>query len=136
MSPTQTELRLDQDELQELLLGPWAEDRRKMRKLMEDPLFHHQFNLTMEEHRELTLKQLQELADRKVIRKAYPRKFGGEDSPGGNIAGFGEMFHAHPSMRRKCSVQWGLFGPAMLRRGHKERHKRWRPGVVNHELTG
>src|SRR5699024_8674318 len=63
------------EELQEHVLGPWAEDRRKMRKLMEDPIFHHQFNLTKDEQRELTLNQLQELADRKVIGKAYPKAF-------------------------------------------------------------
>src|SRR5690625_2128891 len=136
MSPTQTELRLDQDELQELLLGPWAEDRRKMRKLMEDPLLHYQINHAMEEHRELTLKQLQEPSDRKVIRKAHPKAFGGEDSPGGNIAGFAEMFQAHPSMQIKGGVQWGLFGSAILSLGNKEQHKKWLPGVLNLELPG
>src|SRR5699024_11159970 len=58
----QKDIRIDQDELQELLLGQWADDRRQMRKMMEEPVFHHQINLTKEEHRELTLNQLKELA--------------------------------------------------------------------------
>ncbi len=136
MNSTQTDLRLDQEELQELVLGRWAEDRRKMRKLMEDPIFHHQFDLTIAEHRELTLNQLKELADRQVIRKAYPKQFGGQESPGGNIAGFAEMFHAHPSMQIKGGVQWGLFGSAILSLGNEEQHKKWLPAVLNLELPG
>src|SRR5699024_3027014 len=54
MSSTHQELRLKNDEVQELLLGRWAEDRRQLRKMMEDPVFHYQFNLTKEEQRELT----------------------------------------------------------------------------------
>src|SRR5690625_466111 len=136
MNSTQTDLRLDQEELQELVLGRWAEDRRKMRKLMEDPIFHHQFDLTIAEHRELTLNQLKELADRQVIRKASPKEFGGQESPGGNIAGFAEMFHAHPSMQIKGGVQWGLFGTAILSLGNEEQHKKWLPAVLNLELPG
>lgn len=127
---------LDQDYLEELLLGPWAEDRRAVRKLMEDPIFHYQFNLTKEEQRELTLNQLQELADRKVIGKAYPKKFGGQDNPGANVAGFAEMFHANPSMQIKGGVQWGLFGSAILALGNEQQQEQWLPGVLNLELPG
>lgn len=136
MSAKHTNLKLNQAELQDHVLGPWAEDRRQVRKMMEDPFFHHPFNLPKEEHRELTLKQLQELADRKVIGKAYPKEFGGQESPGANIAGFAEMFHAHPSMQIKGGVQWGLFGSAILSLGNEEQHKQWLPGVLNLELPG
>lgn len=136
MSLKQKDLRIDQDELQQLLLGPWADDRRQMRKMMEEPVFHHQFNLTKEEHRELTLNQIKELAARKVIGKAYPKEFGGQENPGGNVAGFAEMFHAHPSMQIKGGVQWGLFGSAILALGNAEQHKKWLPGVLSLELPG
>ncbi|GAA4109424.1 acyl-CoA dehydrogenase family protein [Enteractinococcus coprophilus] len=136
MSLKQKDLRVEQDQLQELLLGPWAADRRQVRKMMEEPIFHHQFDLTMEEHRELTLKQIQELADRKVIGKAYPKEFGGQESPGANVAGFAEMFHAHPSMQIKGGVQWGLFGSAILTLGNAEQHKKWLPGVLSLDLPG
>lgn len=136
MSSQHKDLRLDQEELQELLLGPWAKDRRQIRKVMEEPVFHYQFNLTKEEQRELTLNQLQELADRKLIGKAYPKEFGGQDNPGGNVAGYAEMFHAHPSMQIKGGVQWGLFGSAILTLGNAEHHKKWLPGVLNLELPG
>src|SRR5699024_11324751 len=108
MSATHTDLKINQEELQEHVLGPWAEDRRKMRKLMEDPIFHHQFNLTKEEQRELTLNKLQELADRKVIGKDYPKAFGGEENPGGNIAGFSEMIYAYPTIHINTDVQWEI----------------------------
>ena len=136
MSSKHTDLRLDQDELQELILGPWADNRRNMRKLMEDPIFHYQFNLTLEEQRELTLNQLKELADRKVIGKAYPKEFGGQANPGANVAGFAEMFHANPSMQIKGGVQWGLFGSAILALGNEDQHKKWLPGVLSLELPG
>ncbi|HIY86043.1 MAG TPA: acyl-CoA dehydrogenase family protein [Candidatus Yaniella excrementavium] len=136
MSSEHKNLRVNKDELQQHLLGPWAEDRRHLRKVMEEPLFHYQFNLTKEDQRELTLQQIQELADRKLIGKAYPKAFGGKEDPGGNVAGFAEMFHANPSMQIKGGVQWGLFGSAILTLGNDEQHQRWLPGVLNLELPG
>jgi len=136
MSSTHQELRLKHDEVQELLLGPWAKDRRQIRKMMEEPIFHYQFNLTKEEQRELTFQQLQELADRKLIGKAYPKAFGGQDNPGANVAGFAEMFHANPSMQIKGGVQWGLFGSAILTLGNEKQHQQWLPGVLSLELPG
>ena len=136
MTKTHTDVRIHQEELEAHILGPWAEDRRKVRKLMEDPIFHYQFNLTKEEQRELTLKQLQELADRKIIGKAYPKEFGGEENPGANIAGFSEMFHANPSMQIKGGVQWGLFGSAVLHLGSAEHHDRFLPGIMDLSVPG
>lgn len=136
MSSKHKNLRVNQDELQEHLLGPWAEDRRQLRKIMEEPIFHYQFNLTKEDQRELAMQQIQELADRKLIGKAYPKAFGGKEDPGGNVAGFSEMFHANPSMQIKGGVQWGLFGSAILTLGNEEQHQRWLPGVLNLELPG
>lgn len=136
MSSNHKNLRLNQDELQERLLGPWAEDRRQLRKVMEEPIFHYQFNLTKEDQRELAMQQIQELADRKLIGKAYPKAFGGKEDPGGNVAGFAEMFHANPSMQIKGGVQWGLFGSAILTLGNEEQHQRWLPGVLSLELPG
>lgn len=103
---------------------------------MEEPIFHHPFNVTKEEHREITLKQLHELVDRNIIGKAYPKEFGGQGNPGANVAGFAEMFHAHPSMQIKGGVQWGLFGSAILSLGNEEQHKKWLPGVLNMDLPG
>jgi len=136
MSSKHKNLRVNQDELQEHLLGPWAEDRRQLRKIMEEPIFHYQFNLTKEDQRELAMQQIQELADRKLIGKAYPKAFGGKEDPGGNVAGFSEMFHANPSMQIKGGVQWGLFGSAILTLGNEEQHQRWLPGVLSLELPG
>lgn len=136
MSSKHKNLQINKDELQEHLLGPWAEDRRQLRKIMEEPIFHYQFNLTKEDQRELTLQQIQELADRKLIGKAYPKAFGGKENPGGNVAGFAEMFHANPSMQIKGGVQWGLFGSAILTLGNEEQHQRWLPGVLSLELPG
>ena len=136
MPTTNTDVKLNHDELLDHVLGPWAEDRRHVRKLMEDPIFHHPFNVTKEEHRELTLQQLHELVDRNIIGKAYPKEFGGQGNPGANVAGFAEMFHAHPSMQIKGGVQWGLFGSAILSLGNEEQHKKWLPGVLNMDLPG
>src|SRR5699024_247107 len=117
MSSTHQELRRKNDEVQELLLGRWAEDRRQLRKMMEDPVFHYQFNLTKEEQRELTFQQLQELADRELIGNAYPKVFGGRDQPGANVAGFAVTSHANPTMQIKGGVQWGLFCSAISTSG-------------------
>src|SRR5699024_9641329 len=136
MSSEHKNLRVNKDELQQHLLGPWAEDRRHLRKAREVPFFHYQSNFTKEDHRQLTLQHIKELADRKLIGKAYPKAFGGKEDPGGNVAGFAEMFHANPSMQIKGGVQWGLFGSAILTLGNDEQHQRWLPGVLNLELPG
>lgn len=136
MSSKYKNLQVKQDELQELLLGRWSEDRRQIRKIMEDPFFHHPFNITKEEHRQVTLEQIQELANRKLIGKAYPTDFGGKEDPGGNVAGFAEMFHAHPSMQIKAGVQWGLFGSAILTLGNADQHRQWLPDVLSLKLPG
>ncbi|MFC0248513.1 acyl-CoA dehydrogenase [Citricoccus parietis] len=127
---------LDLDAVQQLLLGRWAADRLEGRENVKDPDLHKIENLTMEDHRERVLGQLRILADRGQVNKAFPRRLGGSDNHGGNIATFAELVSADPSLQIKAGVQWGLFGSAILHLGTEEHHERLLPAVMSLEVPG
>ncbi|MFB9070461.1 acyl-CoA dehydrogenase [Citricoccus parietis] len=127
---------MDLDAVQQLLLGRWAADRLEGRENVKDPDLHKIENLTMEDHRERVLGQLRILADRGQVNKAFPRRLGGSDNHGGNIATFAELVSADPSLQIKAGVQWGLFGSAILHLGTEEHHERLLPAVMSLEVPG
>ncbi|GAA1673363.1 acyl-CoA dehydrogenase [Citricoccus zhacaiensis] len=127
---------LDLDAVHQLLLGRWAADRLEGRENVKDPDLHKIENLTMEDHRERVLGQLRILVDRGQVNKAFPRRLGGSDNHGGNIATFAELVSADPSLQIKAGVQWGLFGSAILHLGTEEHHERLLPAVMSLEVPG
>lgn len=131
-----TYLSIDSQQINDLLLGQWKDDRRHVRRQVEDPVFHFVDNETKEEQRERVLGQIKELADRGMVQRAYPTRFGGQDSPGANVSAFAEYVHANPSMQIKAGVQWGLFGSAILHLGTEKHHEKWLPQVMSLELPG
>lgn len=136
MSRKDSDLRIDKEELGNLLLGTWADERRQAREMTKDPRFHKIEGLNTEEHRERTLTQLSQLAEERAVQKAFPVRFGGEDNHGGNIAAFSELVTADPSMQIKSGVQWGLFGAAILHLGTEHHHEKWLSDVMEFRLPG
>ncbi|WGH91308.1 acyl-CoA dehydrogenase [Auritidibacter ignavus] len=129
-------LTIDSDELQKATLGRWSDAHLWMRKEAESADLHHPIDLTLAEHRARNLEQLKLLTERNLISKAFPKRFGGEDDHGGNVAGFSELVHAHPSLQIKAGVQWGLFGAAILHLGTEKHHEKWLEDVISLELPG
>ncbi|NKX49184.1 acyl-CoA dehydrogenase, partial [Arthrobacter deserti] len=127
---------VDAGQLGEYLLGRWADIRRAARELAAHPELHRIDGLPMAEHRQRVSAQLQHLADHGSVHRAFPARFGGADDPGGNIAGFGELVLADPSLQIKAGVQWGLFGAAILHLGTAEHHDKWLPDVMSLRLPG
>src|SRR5699024_7498880 len=90
----------------------------------------------MSEHRERVLDQAKKLVDLGIVQRAFPARLGGQDDPGGNLAGFEEMAVRDPSLQIKGGVQWGLFGAALLRLGTEQHHDRCLPGAMDRGVPG
>ncbi|MGW8482242.1 acyl-CoA dehydrogenase family protein [Microbacterium sp. NPDC055903] len=129
-------VRIDVPVVNDLLLGTWAETRREARALIKDPAFWRIDDLGKDEHRERVLGQLHLLVENKAVHRAFPKRLGGEENNGANIAGFEELVVADPSLQIKSGVQWGLFGSAVLQLGTAEHHDRWLPGIMSLEIPG
>lgn len=128
--------QVDVERVTDLLLGTWADTRRQARELIKDPAFWRQDDLGKDEHRERVLSQLHLLVDNKAVHRAFPKRLGGEENNGANIAGFEELVLADPSLQIKSGVQWGLFGSAILQLGTQEHQDKWLPGVMDLSIPG
>lgn len=135
-SDTDDSPRIDVAQVEDLLLGTWADVRRTAREMIKDPAFWRVDDLGKDEHRERVLSQLHLLVENKAVHRAFPTRFGGEDNNGGNISGFEELVAADPSLQIKAGVQWGLFGSAILQLGTEEHHDKWLPGVMDLTIPG
>ncbi|MFJ4045629.1 acyl-CoA dehydrogenase [Microbacterium sp. NPDC089987] len=127
---------IDVDRVNELLMGTWADIRREAREMIKEPAFWRDDSLAKDEHRERVLSQLHLLVENGAVHRAFPKKFGGEENNGGNIAGFEELVAADPSLQIKSGVQWGLFGSAILQLGTEQHHEKWLPGVMDLSIPG
>ncbi|ALX66254.1 acyl-CoA dehydrogenase family protein [Microbacterium sp. XT11] len=128
--------KLDGERITALLLGTWADTRRQAREMIKDPAFWRNDDLAKDEHRERVLSQLHLLVENRAVHRAFPKRFGGEEDNGANIAGFEELVAADPSLQIKSGVQWGLFGSAILQLGTTEHHDKWLPGVMDLSIPG
>ncbi|QKJ18182.1 acyl-CoA dehydrogenase family protein [Microbacterium hominis] len=128
--------RIDIDAVTDLLLGTWAETRRTAREMIKDPAFWQVPGMPLDEHRERVLSQLHLLVENGGSRRAFPKKYGGGDDNGANLAGFQELVLADPSLQIKSGVQWGLFGSAIYQLGTEKHWDAWLPDVISLELPG
>ncbi|WP_313366344.1 acyl-CoA dehydrogenase [Microbacterium sp.] len=127
---------IDVERVNDLLLGTWADTRREAREMIKDPAFWRDDSLAKDEHRERVLSQLHLLVDSRAVHRAFPKRFGGEENNGANIAGFEELVAADPSLQIKSGVQWGLFGSAVLQLGTEQHHEKWLPGIMDLSIPG
>ena len=93
--------RIDVAELGEQLLGAWGEYRKRSRKNASRPELHRDDTLPYTEHRERVLKQLHLLAEEGATNLAFPKRVGGGENPGANIAAFEELVLADPSLQNQ-----------------------------------
>ncbi|SDS20660.1 acyl-CoA dehydrogenase family protein [Agrococcus carbonis] len=128
--------KVDVDWLGRDLLGTWAERRLAARQKVADPRYQRIDDLTMADHRQRALEQLQLLVDDGAVLAAFPKRLGGEDDHGGNIAGFEELVLADPSLQIKSGVQFGLFGAAVLHLGTQHHHDTFLPAIMRFEVPG
>ncbi|HEY9497812.1 MAG TPA: acyl-CoA dehydrogenase [Terrimesophilobacter sp.] len=130
-----TPASVDVASLNRQLLGTWADVRRQAREFVKDPALHRQDGLTLAEQRERVLEQLQLLVEHGDVKRAFPKSVGGQEDNGANIAAFGELVSADPSLQIKAGVQWGLFGSAIVQLG-TERHLGLLPDLMSLKVPG
>ncbi|WP_434056391.1 acyl-CoA dehydrogenase family protein [Georgenia sunbinii] len=128
--------RIDGGTVGDLLDGRWREQRRAARDLALDPELRQVLDQTVDEHRETVFQQLSTLVEKGDVLRGFPSEVGGGGDPGGNLAGFEELFLIDPSLQIKGGVQWGLFGSAVLQLGTPEQHRRWLPDIMNLVVPG
>ncbi|WP_425843842.1 acyl-CoA dehydrogenase [Agrococcus sp. TSP3-2-1] len=131
-----THAAVDVDWLSRDLLGTWAERRIAARAKAADPRYQRVDDLTVADHRARVLEQLQLLVDDGAVLAAFPKRLGGDDDHGGNIAGFGDLVLADPSLQIKSGVQFGLFGAAVLHLGTEHHHDTFLPPIMRFEVPG
>ncbi|WP_285024872.1 acyl-CoA dehydrogenase [Plantibacter sp. ME-Dv--P-122b] len=131
-----SDARIDVPALAHQLLGTWPEARLASRELAAKPEMQRIEGQSMDDHRDRVFHQLKLLVDNGQVLKAFPKRLGGADDHGGNIAGFEELVLADPSLQIKSGVQWGLFGAAILHLGTELHHDAFLPGAMNLDVPG
>jgi acyl-CoA oxidase len=136
LSRSATDVAVDVASLADQLLGTWKDVRREARELSRDSAFHNLPDLKLAEQRARTLEQMHLLVKRGAVHRAFPKRLGGGEDNGGNIAGFEELVAADPSLQIKSGVQWGLFASAVLQLGTPSQHDRFLPDIMSLKIPG
>ena len=128
--------RVDLEKLGRQLLGTWADVRLASRELTARPEMQRIEGQSMDEQRERVFGQLKLLVDNGQVLRAFPKRLGGLEDHGGNIAAFEEMVTADPSLQIKSGVQWGLFAAAILHLGTDYHHETFLPDTMSLKVPG
>jgi len=112
--------------IKELLDHDNFEKRHKLRELFKDPIFIPQYNISLENERELALMRLKKICDSKLfsIRDFY-------DNPLLIFAAHEISGLCDGSMATKMTVQFNLFGGTILKLGTKKHHDLLLNGIDN-----
>ena len=122
-------------ELQKLLDGKYAEDRERVRAMLDDEFFRPQVGLPLDEARDAILSRLERLRDTGMPKGVFSAAHGGTGEIGATLTGMEMVGHADLGVMVKSGVQWGLFGGAVEALG-SERHMNLVPQIINLDLLG
>jgi acyl-CoA oxidase len=112
-------------ELAALLDGPHAAVRAHTREVLSGFDLAAADRLDREAYRDQVLEWCRQVAKTGAGSRSLPSDFGGEDDPGGSIAGFQTLGHGDLSLLVKVGVQFGLFGGAVHRLGTERHHEQY-----------
>ena len=124
--------------LRQLLDGEHATQRQHVRDALRDPRFAYvDDDVPTDDYRELVLEWLRALTKDGVGGGgSFPRRYGGEDDPGGRIAMFETLAFGDLSLLVKCGVQFGLFGGSVHRLGTERHHEAYLRDIATLDLPG
>jgi acyl-CoA oxidase len=124
------------DELRIALDGKWRHVREQSRiELAEmDLAFDH--DLSMDEARERTFRQLKELVPTGLPGAGFLEEHGGTGDPGAAVTGIEMLAQFDLSLMVKAGVQWGLFGGAVENLGTQHHHETYIRDLINLDLVG
>jgi acyl-CoA oxidase len=123
-------------QLQALLDGPHVAVRAHTRQVLSGLGLDRADGLEREAYRDLVLEWCREVAGTGAGSRSLPADFGGEDDPGGSIAGFQTLGHGDLSLLVKVGVQFGLFGGAVHRLGTERHHRQYLRDTASVDLPG
>ncbi|WP_265445746.1 acyl-CoA dehydrogenase [Flexivirga meconopsidis] len=123
-------------ELRDTLDGRWAELRRRARDELSADWMLAPYGLSIAEHRELTTKSLQRIADEGYGRVGFPTAFGGEFDYAASCVLFEMQAFGDLSLLVKVGVQFGLFGGAVARLGTERHHAAYLKDIMAAKLLG
>jgi acyl-CoA oxidase len=124
------------DVLRTILDGRWSEVRDEVREMLREPLFAPQHGLSIDEQRDLVMKQARRIATTSGPKLLFPKEQGGEDNVGASVTAFETQGFGDLSLLVKGGVQWGLFGGAIRNLGTRTHHDRYLADVMSLELPG
>ena len=122
-------------ELQKILDGAYAEERERVRAMLDDEFFRPQIGLPLDEARDSILARLEHLRDTGMPKGVFSKAHGGSGELGATLTGMELVGHADLGMMVKSGVQWGLFGGAVEALG-SERHMHLVPRIIDLDLLG
>nr|WP_179756744.1 acyl-CoA dehydrogenase [Kineococcus aurantiacus] len=127
---------MDTDVLRRFLDGRFADLKEQFRAQAPADLFGPTDHLGTREHRDLTRARLRELARWGGHERGFASRWGGGDSPGGQVAQFEMLGFGDASLMIKSGVQWGLFGGAVQALGTERHHAELLGPLLRLDLVG
>jgi acyl-CoA oxidase len=122
--------------LRRRLDGPYPDTRERVRWWLSQPGNEPVDDLPVEEHREKVLAWVKELSAEGDTAMGYPKRYGGQGSPGRSVTSFETLAMGDLSLLVKCGVQFGLFGGAILHLGTERHHEAYLADVAAMDLPG
>lgn len=123
------------EKLQSILDGDQADIRNEARQFATE-LAADEVNLSMQDHRNLTVKNVKAIADQGYARMPYPTEYGGLDQ-GQEFLNFVEVLsHGDLSTVIKQGVNFGLFGMSVSRLGTEKHNEGFLPDIMTGNLLG
>lgn len=92
--------------------------------------------ISMNDHRELTIKRVGEFADSGYAKLLYPEAYGGGDNIKDYLSFVEILSHSDLSTVVKQSVNFGLFGGGITALGTEKHHEKYLSDIMNARLPG
>lgn len=119
-----------------ILDGETADFRKRVKRLLEDPVFKFKILRSKKSYRAQVLEWCKLLAEQGFGAWAFPKEYGGQDNMSEYIALFETMGYHDLSLAIKFGVQFGLFGGALFNLGTKKHHDKYLEDTGYLRLSG
>lgn len=127
---------VDSNEISTILDGEDAEIIRKVKTLLQDPVFEYYKGESLFEYREQVLEWCKLLAQQGLGAIAFPNAYGGQDDMRKYFIVMETLAYHDISMVIKFGVQFGLWGMSILFLGTEKHHKKYLKDIGSLKLPG
>lgn len=134
--PSEVEAPFEPQAMRNLLDGPYADFRDRIRTLLQDPVFEYQEAVATPAYRRQVLRWCRLLAKQGLGALAYPEAYGGDGDMEKFLVAFETLAFHDLSLVVKYGVQFGLFGGSIHRLGTERHHEKYLEAVGTLELAG